>query len=128
MAGRARRRGWFLPWLQSHGPIEAVTLRTQAGWHGERLPWLQSHGPIEAEHRSTTAQGMTILPWLQSHGPIEATIRLRSRRPRVVLPWLQSHGPIEARLCADWPPLHRQAFRGCKATAPLKFAFRGRNR
>ena len=39
----------------------------------DHLPWLQSHGPIEAlRERVVSLPHVTILPWLQSHGPIEA--------------------------------------------------------
>jgi len=108
-----------LPWLQSHGPIEALLVDRLAG----TLPAFRgckATAPLKHDdlHHGVALEALD-LPWLQSHGPIEA------QGQQLVLP-----GALAFRGCKATAPLkliHDEVaaaghltFRGCKATAPLK--------
>ena len=51
------------------------------------LPWLRSHGPIEAKEVHAFKAIVASLPWLRSHGPIEA-----QRHPLGAEPFLAFRG------------------------------------
>ena len=133
----------FLPWLRSHGPIEAsrppAALSPRASFRGceataplkptdaANAPAMsgafrgcEATAPLKHPLARLQANGDQRLPWLRSHGPIEAALQSPHLcGQQVSLPWLRSHGPIEAGRtfsCRWW----KNTFRGCEATAPLK--------
>ena len=91
-----RLRKTLLPWLQSHGPIEALLCVGRQSPDGHPFRGCKATAPLKRVVKVRPPCRATLLPWLQSHGPIEAM-------------------PPHVRLSPTQTP-----FRGCKATAPLK--------
>ncbi len=107
-----------LPWLRSHGPIEASPPSDCRG-SGASLPWLRSHGPIEARSLPWPALCWRPFRGCEATAPLKHVLLVVKRVAEGAFRGCEATAPLKRRHpCAT--RLSVTAFRGCEATAPLK--------
>ena len=109
-----------LPWLRSHGPIEATARTGTSSTPMAPFRGCEATAPLKPGRRRVGHQGCRPFRGCEATAPLKPEVDRRVTVPKLRLPWLRSHGPIEAMLTLTPPDAALFPFRGCEATAPLK--------